>query len=156
MLAKMKILVTGANGFIGQRLCKTLLNAGYFVRGAVRHFPEGLHSLKSSNNAEFVFIDDISQKTNWNVALKGIDCIIHLAARVHITRETSGDPFTVFRKINTEGTSLLARMAAEGGVKRFVFLSTVKVNGESTEGHPFTERDVPNPQDDYSISKFEA
>ena len=152
----MKILVTGANGFIGQRLCETLLKAGYFVREAVRHLPESVHSLKSSNNAEFVFIDDISQKTNWSMALKGIDCIIHLAARVHIMRETSGDPFTVFRKVNAEGTSLLARMAANAGVKRFVFLSTVKVNGEETEKHQFTERDTPNPHDDYSTSKWEA
>lgn len=152
----MKILVTGANGFIGQRLCETLLNASYFVRGAVRHFPEGLHSLKSGNNAEFVFIDNVSPETNWGMALKGIDCIIHLAARVHIMRETSGDPITVFRKVNAEGTSLLARMAADAGVKRFIFLSTVKVNGEETEEHQFTERDTPNPHDDYSSSKWEA
>lgn len=156
MSSKENILVTGANGFIGQRLCETLLNAGYFVRGAVRHFLEGVHSLKSGNNAEFVFIDDISQETNWSIALKGIDCIIHLAARVHIMRETSGDPFTVFRKVNAEGTSLLARMAADAGVKRFIFLSTVKVNGEETENHQFTERDTPNPHDDYSTSKWEA
>jgi len=152
----MKILVTGANGFIGQRLCETLLKAGYFVRGAIRHLPSGVHSLKSSNNADFVFIDDISQETNWSMALKGIDCIIHLAARVHIMKETSGDTFTVFRKVNAEGTSLLARMAADAGVKRFIFLSTVKVNGEGTEKHQFTERDTPNPHDDYSTSKWEA
>ena len=71
-------------------------------------------------------------------------------------RETSGDPFTVFRKVNTEGTSQLARMAADAGVKRLVFLSTVKVNGEKTEKHPFTEEHTPQPQDPYAISKFEA
>jgi nucleoside-diphosphate-sugar epimerase len=152
----MKILVTGANGFIGQRLCETLLKAGYFVREAVRHLPESVHSLESRNNAEFVFIDNVSPETNWSMALKGIDCIIHLAAHVHIMRETSGDPFAVFRNVNAEGTSLLARMAADAGVKRLVFISTVKVNGDETEKHQFTERDTPNPRDDYSTSKWEA
>lgn len=90
------------------------------------------------------------------MALKGIDCIIHLAAHVHIMREASGDPFTVFRKVNAGGTSLLVRMAADAGVKRFIFLSTVKVNGEITGDNPFTEDHTPHPQDPYAISKWEA
>ena len=149
----MKVAVVGANGFIGSALTHTLCEKGYDVRGIVR-LKERF--IKHNGCFEVFAVGEINSDTNWNDALKGIDVVIHLASRVHIMKESSGDSLAKYRRVNTEGTSLLARMAAEGGVKRFVFLSTVKVNGESTEGHPFTERDVPNPQDDYSISKFEA
>ena len=148
----LKVLVTGANGFIGHALCARLLSEGFYVRGAVR----SRSSACAPQGIDISIINSIGRDTDWTNALRGIDVVIHLAARVHIMRETSGDPLTVFRNVNAEGTSLLARMAADAGVKRIVFLSTVKVNGEGTEKHRFTELDTPSPHDDYSTSKWEA
>jgi nucleoside-diphosphate-sugar epimerase len=83
--------------------------------------------------------------------------VVHLAARVHVMHDTASDPLSAFRSVNVQGTLNLARQAAAAGVKRFVFISSVKVNGESTQpGHAFTETDAPNPQDAYGLSKFEA
>ena len=95
--------------------------------------------------------------TPWIEALSRVDLVIHLAARVHILRDNTLDPMAAFRSVNVDGTLNLARQAADAGVKRFVFVSSAKVNGESTQPHrPFTEADIPNPQDAYSLSKHEA
>lgn len=149
----MSILVTGINGFVGSYLSMVLSDNGYSVKGTVRSH-EKAASLPSTQKISL--INNIGPETDWREALKGIDVIIHLAARVHIMRETSDNPLQDFRHVNAEGTRHLAQQAAEAGVKRVIFLSTIKVNGEKTITKPFTESDAPAPDDQYSISKWEA
>ncbi len=147
----MKILVTGASGFIGKALCNALLEYGYLVRGVYRSYK------KVNPKIESVFIDDINGDTNWDDALKEIDVVIHLAARVHVMKENLADPLAEFRKVNVDGTLNLAKHASATGVKRLIFLSSVKVNGEQTvTDKPFTESDIPFPLDAYGVSKYEA
>lgn len=147
----MKILVTGANGFVGKPLCAELLSQDYVVLAAMRS------SGSVVKNAEMVTIGEIDGDTDWTDALNGVDVVIHLAARVHVMNDTALDPLTEFRKVNVEGTLRLAQQAAKSGVKRLIFISSVKVNGEYTEAsRPFTEIDISKPQDAYGVSKFEA
>jgi nucleoside-diphosphate-sugar epimerase len=149
--ADMKFLITGANGFVGQPLCTELLRQGHSVRAAVR----SANTL--ANNAEVAAIGAIDGETNWTDALRDIDVVIHLAARVHVMKDASADPLAEFLKINLHGTVNLAQQAIHAGVKRFVYVSSIKVNGERTsETAPFTELDKPNPQDPYAISKWQA
>jgi nucleoside-diphosphate-sugar epimerase len=147
----MTTLVTGANGFVGSALCARLRRDGVHVRGAVRSLssqPEG---------AEAVATGSLSSETDWTAALKNVDQIVHLAARVHIMNDKSTDPLADFRRVNIEGTAKLVSQAAAAGVRRFVFLSSIKVNGEFTEAwQPFTADDVPAPEDPYGVSKHEA
>lgn len=144
------ILVTGATGFVGKSLCAKLLSHSHLVRAAVR-------SNASIENVEAVSLGRIDGVTDWSEALKDIDTVIHLAARVHIMNDRAVDPLAEFRQVNVEGTLNLANQAAESGVKRFIFISSIKVNGEfSAIGKSFTEVDLPNPQDAYGISKHEA
>ena len=147
----MTTLVTGANGFVGSALWARLRRDGMPVRGAVRSLcspPDG---------AETVIIGSHSSETEWTVALSKVEQVVHLATRVHVMNDKSSDPLAEFRRVNVEGTAALARQAAAAGVKRFVFLSSVKVNGEFTEaGQPFTADDVPAPEDPYGVSKHEA
>jgi nucleoside-diphosphate-sugar epimerase len=147
----MTTLVTGANGFVGSALCVRLRRDGVSVRGAVRAPklpPDGV---------EAVAIDSWLSDTDWTAALRNVEQVVHLASRVHVMNDKSSDPLAEFRRVNVEGTSALARQAAVAGVKRFVFLSSVKVNGEFTEaGHPFTADDAPAPEDPYGVSKHEA
>jgi nucleoside-diphosphate-sugar epimerase len=104
-----------------------------------------------------VEVADLTAQTDWSLTLAGADAVVHLAARVHVMQETEIDPLTAFRAVNVDGTLNLARQAAAAGVKRFVFISSVKINGESTQlGRAFTEVDLPNPQDAYGQSKHEA
>ena len=149
----MNMLITGANGFIGQALCKRMLTDGYQVRGAVRSAAQ-MAALPSG--VEGALVGDIGPKTDWSDALSGIEGIVHLAARVHVMRESAADPLAAFRLVNVAGTERLALQAAEAGVKRLVYVSSIKVNGESTNGKPFSEEDVPRPEDPYGISKWEA
>lgn len=146
----MKILVTGANGFIGMNLCAFLTKKRYFVRGAVRGDVCDIFGAD-----EYVQVGDIGEKTDWQLALAGIDVVVHLAARVHILGEKAGDSLEKFRKVNVLGTECLAQAAAKAGVKRFIFASSIKVNGEGRE-ESYTEEDVPVPEDAYGISKLEA
>jgi nucleoside-diphosphate-sugar epimerase len=147
----MTILVTGANGFVGSALCACLSKNGAEVRAAVRM----LHSY--TGGVEAVEIGSLSSKTYWTVPLRGINQVVHLAARVHVMNDKSINPLEEFRKINVDATINLAKQSAAAGVKRFIFLSSVKVNGESTElGCPFTADDIPRPQDPYGVSKYEA
>ena len=125
----MNVLVTGANGFIGKALCERLLSDGYQVRGAVRS--ESQMAVLPSG-VEGVVVGDIGPKTDWSKALDGIEDIVHLAARVHVMSESVADPLAAFREVNVAGTKRLARQAAEAGVKRLVYISSVKVNGERT------------------------
>ncbi len=147
------VIVTGANGFIGQALCKGMASNGWHVRGTVRSIEQAA-SLPAG--VEVVQIESIGPDTDWSDALAGVDTVVHLAARVHVMNDTAAEPIAVFRQVNVAGTERLARIAATNGVKRFIFLSTVKVNGKETENRQFTERDIPNPHDDYSTSKWEA
>lgn len=147
-----RILVTGASGFIGQAICKTMLEHGINVRATGRNLAK-LDRL-NSYQIETQQISDISPNTNWKAALAGCDTVIHLAARTHIINETSRKSFEIYNKVNTEGTLNLARQAA-GTVKRFIFLSTVKVNGEG-QTTPYRIIDKPSPQGAYAISKYRA
>ena len=145
------VLVTGANGFVGRALCAELARCGYLVRGAVRESSRAIEL-----PGEVVAVGDLGGDTDWSPALAGVQVVIHLAARVHVMQETAVDPGAVFRDVNVRATSGLARAAALHGVKRFVYVSSIKVNGEATTDKPFTPDDVPHPQDSYAVSKWEA
>jgi UDP-glucose 4-epimerase len=141
----MKILVTGATGFVGRRVCETLRARGIDATGAARMAGDGL-----------VGVGEIGGHTDWSEALAGCTAVIHLAARVHVMNDSETDPLRAYREVNLHGSLALARQAAQAGVSRFVFVSSVKVNGESTTGQPFSERDEPRPLDPYGQSKMEA
>lgn len=141
-------LVTGANGFVGAEIVRQLRAQGAAVRLAVRT-PTGA--------ADEVVVGDIGPETNWSTALAGVDRVIHCAARVHQMDDRAADPLAAFRTVNRDGSAALAQQAAEAGVKRLVFLSSIKVNGETTKDRgPFTAEDAPDPQDPYGVSKSEA
>lgn len=145
------VLVTGANGFVGQSLCEEIIRQGLQGRAGVRspcQLPAGVES---------VAVGAINGGTKWTDALSNVDIVIHLAARVHVMCDEAADPLTEFRAVNVEGTLNLAHQAAKAGVRRFIYLSSIKVNGERTfPGQPFTEQGVPAPLDPYGISKYEA
>lgn len=144
-----ELLITGATGFVGTRLCQKASDAGLKIRRALRN--------DVSKAESDVSVGDIGPYTDWNPALKGIRSVIHLAARVHVMKDNADDSLSEFRLVNVEGTLNLAKQAADAGVKRMIFVSSIKVNGEFTlHGKPFTAFDIPNPQDAYAVSKFEA
>jgi len=145
------VLVTGANGFIGKALCEDLSQTGHLVRGAFRSDSSVVTAVESQ------VVGEINGETDWSEALRNIDVVIHLAARVHVMDDQSADPLAEFRRVNVDGSLNLAKQAARAGVKRLIYLSSVKVNGEYTlPKHPFKESNVANPQDAYGLSKFEA
>lgn len=147
------VLVTGANGFIGKAVCDDLPARGYRVLGVVRHNVK----MDVRTGFECLSMDEIDANTDWSAALVGVDSVVHLAARVHLMRETAADPLTEFRRTNVDLTLNLARQAAAAGVRRFVFVSSIKVNGEVTPvGQPFNAEDKSHPTDPYGISKHEA
>lgn len=145
-----RVLVTGASGFVGTPLVATLRQHGWDVVRAVRY--------SSGVEREGVYaVGDIDARTDWRTALEGCDCVVHLAARVHVMDDDADNPLAAYRETNVSGTLNLARQAAESGVRRFVFLSSIKVNGEaSLPGKPYTADDRPDPEDGYAISKYEA
>lgn len=150
----MNILVTGANGFVGRALCETLVKRGHFVRAAARDFKD--LNLPAGSMEKFP-VPGISGKTQWSAALKDVDVVIHLAARVHVMRDEASDPLAAFREVNVDGTLCLAQQAVQAGVRRFIFLSSIKVNGEaSPPGRPFRPDDAPAPEDAYALSKLEG
>jgi len=146
----MKILITGQNGFIGKALFNLLQQQGHQVRGTVRSWQ------KIEQGKDIVAVGDIDSTTDWSSSLAGVEVVVHLANRAHILNDHTENPLSIFRQVNVAGTIQLAKQAVKFGVKRFVFVSSIKVNGESTDKHPFKENDKPNPQDPYSISKLEA
>ncbi len=148
----MKVLITGPDGFIGTKLCQIMIQNHILVYGALQQpiaLPQGCES---------IVIGDIEKNVDWSPALENIGTLVHLAARVHVMQDTAADPLEEFRKVNVEGTRRLAEKAAEAGVGRFLFLSSVKVNGEKTEQltGPFTESSEEKPEDPYAVSKWEA
>jgi nucleoside-diphosphate-sugar epimerase len=147
-----KVLVTGATGFVGRELCRHLSSNGWHVRAAIR----ATSNSELATGCEVIQIRDIGPDTNWTDAVAGMNAIVHLAARVHVMGANGNDELEVFRRINTAGTLALARESARAGVRRFIFLSTIKVNGERTVATPFSESDLPCPLDPYAISKLEA
>jgi len=147
----MQCLITGASGFVGQALCAALATQGHTVRAACRTTSNRVH------NVNVTVVGSIISTTDWSNALQGIDTVIDLAARVHVMADSAPNALDEFRKVNVEGTLNLALQASAAGVRRYIFMSSVKVNGELTlPGQVFTETDTPNPQDPYAISKHEA
>jgi nucleoside-diphosphate-sugar epimerase len=140
------ILVTGANGFVGGALLAQLHARRLPTRGVSRESAPGCTTIGS-----------IDAATDWTEALADVHTVVHLAARVHVMRDTERDPLSAFRKANVEASLNLARQAARAGAKRFVFISSIKVNGElSRPGAPFRASDTPAPADPYGVSKREA
>jgi nucleoside-diphosphate-sugar epimerase len=147
-----KVLISGATGFIGNALCQRMIHEGWQVRGAVRSLSD---QARLPAGVEAVPVGSIGPDTVWAHALADVDIFVHLAARTHVTREVDVDPLKACRMINVAATERLARAAAAARVKRFIYLSSVKVNGEG-RAEPYTERDMPAPEDPYGISKWEA
>ena len=142
----MRVVVTGATGFVGKALCVEFVAHGHAVVPAVR---------RASCLAGEVVVGDIDGATDWTTALAACDAVVHLAARVHVMDDTAHDPLAQYRATNTDATLNFARQAAQVGVKRFVYISTIKVNGEG-RGTAYCETDAPAPGDAYAISKWEA
>jgi nucleoside-diphosphate-sugar epimerase len=145
-----RLLITGANGFVGRGVCERLSKYPQFtVAAAVRHRVEDLIATQFP-------VGTIHAQTDWRDLLEQVDIVIHLAARVHLIKDTCANPLAEFRRVNLDSTTNLARQAASAGVKRFVYLSSIKVNGEATTAAPFSASDRPAPQDPYGISKWES
>lgn len=134
------VFITGANGFVGQALCARMLADGWSVRRAVRN----QSSIGDLSGVETVQIDSLDLNTDWPEAILGANIVVHLAGQVHETNNTALDSLSAFRRVNVAGTERLARMAVVAGVRRFIYISSVKVNGE------------PASLDPYSVSKWEA
>ncbi len=148
----MHILVTGATGFVGRRLLQLLLENNFQVSAVSRRPVDG-RSLSVNRHT----VGNINSYTDWGEVLPGVDVVIHTAARAHIMNDMVPDPLSEFRKVNVDGTLNFARQSAEAGIKRFIFISSVKVNGEATEiGRPYTEVVDSIPEDPYGLSKYEA
>jgi UDP-glucose 4-epimerase len=146
-----KILVTGANGFVGQNIYKNLIKLNYFVRGTVRNLDTALINC----NAKYISVGNIDAETKWYNALQGVDCIIHCAGLTYINTKKKFLDF--YSLVNRDGTKQLAEQAVKAGVKRLIFLSTAGVNGEQTVGSLiFKHSDISQPENLYSISKWEA
>jgi nucleoside-diphosphate-sugar epimerase len=144
------ILVTGAGGFVGQAVVARLAADGHRVVAAGRSL------LPVPAGATPLALGDIRGSIDWGKALSGIDHVVHCAARAHVLNEEAVDPLAAFRAVNRDATIALARVAAAAGVRRFVFISSIGVNGNETEGEPFTAADTPRPHSDYAVAKWEA
>lgn len=146
----MNILLTGATGFLGSRLISTLKSSPEFKITATARRP------LETPDISVVEVSDLSADTDWTSALSDQQVVIHTAARAHIMKDEVADPLAEYRRVNVDGTLSLARQAVAAGVKRFIFISSIKVNGEKTFGQPFFADDMPAPGDAYGLSKYEA
>lgn len=151
-MTSQRVLVTGATGFVGatlvERLARSNVETVACFRGAEPCAQEGVRFVRISGLSDYSALDS---------ALEGVDVVVHAAARVHLMEDVATDPLAEFREVNVRGTLNLARQSAAAGVRRFVFISSIKVNGESTELNcPFRPDDIPRPSDAYGISKMEA
>lgn len=149
----MRVLVTGGSGFVGGALSNALASLAYVrLRKTVR---DAKHRTEKADTD--VVVADLSPQADWSKALAGMEVVVHTAARVHVMNDHASDQLDAFRVVNVDGTLNLARQAAMTGVRRFIFLSSIKVNGEATQpGFPLTCQAVPAPEDAYGISKAEA
>lgn len=148
----MKVLITGASGFLGRHLLSTLLEStDYDLVGAIRGEGKTV-----SDRENYISIGDLSSSTDWGHALVNVDVVVHLAARAHVLIDSCDDPVAEFRRVNVDATIALARQCMEYGVKRFVFVSSIGVNGSMTLETPFNEESVPQPHADYAESKLQA
>ena len=149
----MNVLLTGATGFVGRAIAANLSAGERFrICAAVRQ-----DSVKFPQALRLVRVGEIDDSTQWDAALAGNDVVIHSAARAHIMKDSVADPLAEYRRVNVSGSLNLARQAIDAGVKRFIFISSIKVNGEGTlPGNPYTADDSPQPQDPYGVSKSEA
>jgi UDP-glucose 4-epimerase len=148
----MKVMVTGAGGFIGQKLCTVLEESGFDIVPVFRSHQSGCEK----DLPAAVLSKTIDATTDWTNELIDIDVVVHLAARVHVMHGGDANDLSSFRDINAEGTRNIATQAAQAGVNRFIYLSSIKVNGEETTNRPFYFDQPPNPQDSYALSKMEA
>ncbi|KTD24341.1 UDP-glucose 4-epimerase (Galactowaldenase) (UDP-galactose 4-epimerase) [Legionella lansingensis] len=150
---KRTVLITGGTGFVGRQLIQRILERNdYLVRAVIRE-----SNIETLGGCELIPVRDIATHDDWSKALKDCEVVIHMAARVHVMKENALNPLQEFRRVNVEGTLNLARQAARLGVKRFVYISSIKVNGEKTQlGHAYRPEDLPAPEDPYATSKYEA
>ena len=147
----MNVLVTGASGFLGSRLCSVLQRDQHITLTAC------VRKGSSAAVGRAVEISSIDSATDWKRALEGQEVVIHTAARAHIMKDEVADSLEEYKKVNVDGTLNLARQAFSAGVERFIFISSIKVNGEQTPlSQSFTAEDTPSPEDAYGISKWEA
>src|SRR5580658_7032672 len=143
-----RVLVTGCSGFVGRTCCEVLTVAGYSVLGATRSDSQRLAAVTDT-----VAVGEIRGDTDWSEALDDVDFVVHLAARAHVLNDALENA-GLYDETNALGTRRLAEAAAAAGVRRFVYLSSVKVNGEVTTTRPFTAADEPRPVDSYGRSKW--
>lgn len=152
-----RVLVTGSNGFVGKYVCRKLLASGYIPVAGVRDLRVWLELQRAIPGlTEVSLLGDLGANPVPRDSFSGVSAVVHLAARVHVMKESADDPLREFRGVNVDGAKSMALAAAAAGVRRFIFVSTVKVHGESTCGHPFREDMPSNPEDPYAISKWEA
>ncbi|MBU2549829.1 MAG: SDR family oxidoreductase [Proteobacteria bacterium] len=147
-----RILVTGPTGFVGRGLLDRLTREGWLIRAAVRSADR---AALLPTDVEAAVVGPIGPLTDWRPVLSGIDVVVHLAARAHVMNDPAGDPLAAYREVNAAGTECLAHAAVDAGIERFVFMSSVKVNGEGA-ARPYTETDPPDPADAYGLTKLEA
>lgn len=149
-MSKDKIIVTGATGFVGRTLCKALKSSGYTVCPTSRIEPF------NQSDFDYFVTGNITEDTDWTKILCSVDVVIHLAARAHIVNDRSDNPLAEYRLSNTLPTIKLGRDAIRAGVRRFIFISSIGVNGAETFGDPYRFSDIAMPHSPYAISKYEA